>query len=91
MRIPKKTAKEKAKTRHDQNQRYAARKEKLGFRRITLWVPEAALVEAEQRGFSRVGVVFAEGEDSSPAVMVRTADGKMEHLAYTPSLFEAKQ
>lgn len=89
MRNEKKTAKEKAKTRHEQYKRAIARKEAIGLKRVTLWLPQAAIEEAEKRGLSRIGVIFAEREaDQSPMAVIRTKEGMIEPLPYTRSLFE---
>lgn len=90
MRNTKKTPKEKAKTRHEQNQRAAKKKAALGLQRVSLWIPNGALEEAEKRNLSRIGIVFAEPEaDQRPTALVRTADGKIEALPYAKTLFEA--
>ena len=89
MRNEKKTKAEKAKTRHEQYKRASARKEARGLKRVTLWVSGAALEEAERRGLSRIGIIFAEQEADYPIALFRTKEGKIEGLSYTRSLFES--
>lgn len=73
----KKSKKEKAATRHAQNQRAAQRKKALGLKRISLWMPAEALDKAGN--LDRIGIVLAEeGADQTPCVLVRKQSGKLE-------------
>lgn len=76
MEKPKKTKKERAAIRHEQNQRLAQRKKEQGLQRVSLWVPKKALDDLN--GLARVGIVLAEdGVDTSPCVIIMTLNDKI--------------
>lgn len=74
----KKSRAEKAKTRNAQYKRRNERRRQEGLQRVgDIWVPREAM-ERAGKGLVRVGVVLAApGTDTSPAVYVREADGRL--------------
>lgn len=88
MRNKKKTEAEKAEARAEQARRRKARKAARGLTQVSLWVPRAAVEEAERQGLTRVGIVFAGPDDQKPGAWVRKPGGAVEPLAYVKLLFE---
>ena len=84
----KKSKAEKAKTRHDQYKRLGDRRRREGLQRVgDIWVPREAM-ERAGKGLVRVGVVLAApGTDTSPAVYVREADGRLVRQRHDVNLF----
>lgn len=85
----KKSSEEKAKTRHEQNQRAAKRKAEQGLMRVSLWLPRDIIDQVKDH--RRVGVVFAPaGVDIAPCGYILEGK-KLKPIIYQANLEPPKK